>query len=343
MRKIFVALALGLLGPGGALAADGCQGRNLLADLPAAERRQLDRAVADTPYARGILWQARRGDQRITLVGTYHFDDPRHRATLDRIVPRLAEAAALYVEAGPEEEARLTDALRNDPSLMVEPAGPTLPERLTPAEWQTLSAAMADRGTPAVVAARMRPWYAAMLLGVSPCMIRSMNGDGEIAGLDRQLVTRAQAAGVPVRALEPWDTIFGIFAGLTPEEEIAMIRAALPSAALADDYAVTLADSYFAGDVWRIWEFGRLEALRNADLPKDQIDRQMQLAQTRLMDNRNRAWIAPLLAGAEAAARDGRGIVAGFGALHLPGRNGVLALLAQQGFTVTPLGADPAY
>ena len=63
----------------------------------------------------------------------------------------------------------------------------------------------------------------------------------------------------------------------------------------------------------------------------------------RLMDNRNRAWIAPLLAGAEAAARDGRGIVAGFGALHLPGRNGVLALLAQQGFTVTPLGADPAY
>ncbi|WP_282603861.1 TraB/GumN family protein [Paracoccus sp. PARArs4] len=336
MRKSLIALVISLFGAGASHAASGCEGRNLFADLTPSEAQELEAATAKIPYRRGILWQARRGDQHITLVGTYHFDDPRHRATLDRILPRIEDAAALYVEAGPQEEARLTDALRSDPTLMVDTDGPTLPERLTPDEWQALSAAMEDRGTPAVVASRMRPWYAAMILGVSPCMIRSMGG-GEVEGLDRQLVEGAEARGVPVRALEPWDTIFDIFDGLSPKDEIDMIRAALPSATLADDYAVTLADAYFAGDVWKIWEFGRLEALRNEALPRPEIERQMQLAQTRLMDNRNRAWIDPLVEGAEDAARDGKGIVAGFGALHLPGKNGVLALLAREGFSVTPL------
>ncbi|MBU2956698.1 TraB/GumN family protein [Paracoccus sp. 1_MG-2023] len=335
MRKTLIALVVSLFGAGAVHAANGCEGQNLFDQLDPDDRRELEDATAGVPFRRGILWRARRGDQQITLVGTYHFDDPRHRDTLAVIAPRIRDASALYVEAGPEEEAQLTRALQSDPSLMIDPEGPTLPERLSEEEWQELAIAMEDRGTPAVVASRMRPWYAAMILGVSPCMIRSMNG--EVEGLDRQLVEVAQQGDVPVRALEPWDTIFDIFAGLSPKDEIDMIRAALPSASLADDYAVTLADAYFAGDVWKIWEFGRLEALRNAALPKAEIERQMELAQTRLMDNRNRAWVAPLVEGAEDAARDGKGIVAGFGALHLPGENGVLALLAREGFAVTPI------
>ena len=47
-------------------------------------------------------------------------------------------------------------ALAKDPSLMVSQTGATLPERLSDAEWQALSEAMADRGTPAVITARMR-------------------------------------------------------------------------------------------------------------------------------------------------------------------------------------------
>lgn len=114
-----------------------------------------------------------------------------------------------------------------------------------------------------------------------------------------------------------------------------MIRASLPAASYADDYAVTLTDAYFDGDVWKIWEFGRFDAYANSGLSKEEVDRQMDLAQTRLMDDRNRAWIAPLLEGA-AEAGDG-GIVAAFGALHLPGEAGVLSLLQDEGFTITRL------
>lgn len=321
---------------GYAAQASVCQGTNLLAALPPDQRAEIDAAVAETPFARGLLWQASKGGQRMILLGTYHFDDPRHDAMLSRLEPILAEAAALFVEAGPKEERRLTEALAADPTLMVDPTGPTLPERLSARDWSLLSEAMADRGLPAVATAKLRPWYVAMMLGISPCMMRQMTQEGA-QGLDHRIVARALDRDVPVRALEPWDTVFTLFRDLTPGQEIEMIRAALPAAAHADDYAVTLTEAYFAGDVWAIWEFGRVDAYRNSGLSRDRVDAQMDLAQDRLMETRNRAWIAPLTAGARAAARQGRGIVAGFGALHLPGDQGVLRLLERDGWTILRL------
>lgn len=336
MRFWLAALAT-WAGLAGAAAASTCVGTNLFESMPAERLARIDEAVEGVPYHRGLLWRATRGDQRVTLVGTYHFGDPRHQQMLTRIEPDLAEAAALYVEAGPEEEARLTHALTEDPGLMVNLDGPTLPERLSPADWQSLSRAMSERGTPPMIAAKMRPWYVAMLLGVSPCMMEGLAENADLGGLDHMMVARARQTGLPVRALEPWDTVFTLFEGMTPEQEIDLIRASLPAAGYADDYAVTLTDAYFAGDVWKIWEFGRFDAYENSGLDRATVDEQMTLAQSQLMDRRNRAWIAPLTEGAAAAAQQGKGIVAGFGALHLPGEEGILRLLERQGWQITRL------
>lgn len=335
--RIWLAALATWAGLAGLAGAATCVGSNLFDAMPPERLSRIEAAVAEVPYYQGILWRATRGDQTITLVGTYHFGDPRHQAMLRRIEPALGQAAGLYVEAGPEEEARLTRALSENPGLMVNINGPTLPERLSDADWQALSRAMAERGTPAVVAAKLRPWYVAMLLGVSPCMMQGLAENGDAGGLDHLLVARAAQLGVPVAALEPWDTVFTLFDGMSPEQEIDLIRASLPAAGYADDYAVTLTDAYFAGDVWKIWEFGRFDAYANSGLSPATVDEQMRLAQTQLMDRRNQAWIAPLTRGAEAAARKGQGIVAGFGALHLPGEQGVLRLLERLGWRIERL------
>ena len=318
-------------------ARPACAGTNLIPSLPAERQAELAAAVADIPYHQGILWRATKDDMHITMVGTYHFGDPRHQTTLDRLAPNLDDAAALLVEAGPEEEARLTKALTEDPTLMVDADGPTLPERLTEEEWAVLSRAMADRGAPAMITSKLRPWYVAMMLGISPCMIKAMAKNGETGGLDHLLIEQAEAQDIPIRALEPWDTVFTIFGDLTADEEEDMIRSALPAAEYADDYAVTLAESYFAGDVWILWEFGRFDAYDKSGLTRSEVDDQVALAQRKLMDDRNRAWIAPLTEAARDAAATGQGIVAGFGALHLPGEAGVLSLLAADGWTIERL------
>ncbi|HRO13543.1 MAG TPA: TraB/GumN family protein [Paracoccus sp. (in: a-proteobacteria)] len=318
-------------------AAAECAGQDLFHAMTPAQRAELDAAVAGVPHARGIFWRATKGDARIDIVGTYHFPDLRHAATVARMAPLIATAGALLVEAGPEEEAKLTERLRSDPSLMIDARGPTLPERLGRADWQRVAQAMEDRGVPAVVASRLRPWYVAMMLGLSPCMLEQVQAQGDTGGLDHLLIEQAQEDGVPVLALEPWDTLFTLFDDMTSGEEEDMIRAALPAARHADDYATTTLEAYFAGDIWKIWEFGRLDAHASSGLSRAEVDRQTALAQAELMDARNRDWTRPLTDAADRAAAQGRHVVAAFGALHLPGQNGVLRLLEKDGWTVTEM------
>ena len=306
-----------------------CQGQNLIAAMPEAGRAGLRAAADGYPFARGNLWQAQKGDRVIHLLGTYHFDDPRHGATLDATLPLLDKATALLVEAGPAEEAALKARLASDPSAMVITSGPTLPETLPPEDWARLKAAMAARGIPGFVAAKFRPWYLSMMLSIPPC---AMAEAATSRGLDGQLIDLAAARNLPVRALEPFDTVRAIFDTLTPQDQIDMITTALASEDRADDMAATLADGYFAGDSRLIWEFNRLVALEEPGATPETVAADLAEMEQVLMANRNRAWIA----GIESAAGQGPVLVA-FGALHLSGEAGVLNLLAQQGWQLTRL------
>ncbi|HRM75677.1 MAG TPA: dihydropteroate synthase, partial [Paracoccus sp. (in: a-proteobacteria)] len=63
-------------------------------------------------------------------------------------------------------------------------------------EWKSLSVALEQRNLPAVVASRLRPWYVAVMLGMSPCMLRIVEERGDAGGLDHLLIARAEAAGI---------------------------------------------------------------------------------------------------------------------------------------------------
>lgn len=317
--------------------ANECVGQNLIDQLDPSMKAELQARVIGVPNRDGIFWKATKDGMEATIIGTYHFQDPRHEATLATFGAVVDDANALLVEAGPEEMAKLTETMANDPTIIADPTGPTLPERLSKEEWADLSEAMSERGIPGVIASRMRPWYVAMMMGISPCMMKGVAEAGGAEGLDQLLIARAQGAQVPVRALEPWNTLFTLFEDMTPSEEIDMIRASLPAAKHADDYATTLTDAYFNEDVWTMWEFGRIDAYQNSGLSRAEIDEQMAVAEEKLMVARNKSWIAPIdRAAAEAKAKGGH-IVVAFGALHLPGENGVISLLQKDGWSVTRL------
>lgn len=331
-----VAAALIACVPAVAGAATACAGRDLMADVPPARMAEMQAAADAVPFSRGLFWQAKKGEARIILAGTYHFGDDRHDAAVTRLRPVIARAGALLVEAGPKEEARLAEALRADPALMADPAGAVLPGKLGRADWHRLAAAMQARGVPPETAAHLRPWYLATMLGLSPCMLRQAAEGGDTGGLDHRLIAAAESEGTPIRALEPWDTLFSVFAGMTPTEQLDMLRAALPQAEHADDYATTLTEAYFSGNVWLLWEFGRYDAYDTSGLSRAEVDKLTDLTRRQLMDNRNHAWIAPLTQAAQAAAAQGKPVVAAFGALHLPGEAGVLRLLERDGWQVEP-------
>lgn len=323
----FVVLCLILVA--GPVAAE-CTGRNLLDQMDPAARAQITDAAAAQPFHSGNLWEATRGGARATLVGTYHLGDPRHQALLHSVTPLLDEATALLVEAGPEEEAALMAQAARDPSVFILP-DTTLPTLMAPAEWQTLSDAMSRRGIPGFMAAKFQPWYVSMLLAVPPCMMATA---AEKSGLDHLLIAAAQERGLPIRALEPHDTVFRLFGTFSQAEQIAMLRASLAIEGQAEDYLATLADSYFAGNSQISWELMRAMSLAQPGYTPEQVEADLARMEQALLIERNAAWI-PVI---ETAAANGPVVVA-FGALHLPGRTGVLALLEQAGFTITRLPA----
>jgi len=294
-----------------------------------AERARIEAMADAQPFPQGNTWTATRDGATLTIVGTYHLDDPRHAATVAALAPAIEGAATLLVEAGPDEEKALMDRLAADPSAMFITTGSTLLERLPPDLWLRLSRALAERGIPAFMAAKLQPWYATMLLAVPPCAMVAM---ADPKGLDGMLIDRATAAGVPVRALEPFDTVLKLFGGLTPEQELSMIESTLATEEQAEDFAFTLSEAYFQGESRLMWELMRAIALDLPGADAATVEAEFALMEELLMTARNRSWIP----GIEEAAARGPAVVA-FGALHLAGRDGVLDLLARNGWTISPL------
>ena len=306
-----------------------CAGKNLFAEMAPEKLAQITAAADAVPYARGNYWRATRGDEVITIVGTYHFDDPRHFPTLEVIAPAITAATTVLVEAGPDEEKALMDLIARDPSRMMIVDGPSLLEQLPPELWTRLSEALALRGIPGFMAAKMQPWYVTVLLAIPPCAMAQMQ---DPKGLDGMVVDTAEAAGVPVRGLEPFDTVFKIFGAMTHQEMVAMIQSTLAVEDRSEDYSATLADSYFAGESRVIWEYMRDVSYGMPGYSRDQVDAEFARMEELLMNMRNRAWIPVLTK----AAAEGP-VFAAFGALHLSGQEGVLNLLQQEGFTLEQL------
>ena len=331
LQRLVVAclLSLVLVAPVRAESPVACAGQDLIAGLPPAVRAGLRAAADAVPFPVGNFWRATKDGMQVSMIGTYHLDDPRHAALMQAAEPALRAASVLLVEAGSKEEAELMAHLARDPSAILAPEGPTLAETLPQAEWQRLAQAMRDRGIPPFMASRFRSWYVTMLLSVPPCALKLAAAGN---GLDKRLIARAGELRLPVVALEPYDTALKLFDGMDAAAQLAMIRSTLALEDQAADQMATLAATYFGQDSRMIWEFSRYASQDLPGTTPAEVDAGFAVMEAALMSTRNRGWI-PVI---EAAAAKGP-VFAAFGALHLSGDAGVLALLQARGWTIERL------
>ncbi|MDA0962571.1 MAG: TraB/GumN family protein, partial [Proteobacteria bacterium] len=307
-----------------AAATSFCAGADLRAEFAPDEVQALDRAAAAAPYGQGNHWIATRGNRVVHVIGTMHLDDPRWPGVMEALSPVVAGADRLLVEMTVEEQDAMRDTLARDPARAFITEGPTLPEMLSDRDWTRLSAAMADRRVPAVIASRMQPWLLALMLGLPTCALRNP-APGE-AGLDKRLMEVAAAAGVPVAGLEAFDDLHGLLTAGSPVEQLDLLMASLPMADRSDDQFATTAAIYFEENAGLAWEFARLQAMRGLDLPAERIEAVLADFEDRLLVQRNRAWMDTIL------TAPGDRIAVAVGALHLMGENGVLNLLDAAGY-----------
>lgn len=318
------ALAMGLAASTTASFAAPCQGTDQRGDIDPALRAEMRAQLDTAPFSEGLFWTAQRGDRIVFVIGTYHLNDPRFVNWVPVFEQALNGADLLLVESTDEDQIRLQKELSQDMSRAFISDGPSLIERLDKAEWAHIAALAKAAGVPTIVAAKMQPWFLSLALAMPLCAKQDPTIKN---GLDARLIAAARTKGTDVRALEDAMTVIRMLSDVPIDKQVEDLRSYLTLAQADENQLASLSAAYFDEQVL---EYALQEELRflTAPGPKSRSDRAIEMAgiMDKLLYRRNKAWL-PVI---EAAVGDH--IVVAVGALHLPGKDGVLQLLQNAGY-----------
>ncbi len=272
--------------------------------------------AAGAAGAAPALWKVADADSEIYLFGTLHALSPAAKWRTPAYDAAYARAETVWFEAdmGGADPARIMSILQRygvDPERR-------LSQKLAPADLQALS-----RHADLARIDHLRPWAAAMMLSMQPVASRGATLD---AGADLSMTRATRAGGKRLRAFETLEDQARMFASLPEPAEVKYLtnvirergqpRLPLPSLLQKPD----LESAWLAGDLARLGPglVGEMKLTNPAFYEA-------------LLKRRNVAWAQAL-----AEAMDGAGVdLVNVGALHLVGDDGLPALMAARGFTVT--------
>lgn len=245
------------------------------------------------------------------LLGTIHALPDGTAWETAPIAEAIAQAEVLVVEVAQLGDGRTAAALFKKRSAADEPGDLAL--RLEPALRPALAELLADSGESPAALRDLDTWAAVLTLA------QGVRHGDPANGVDRALI--AAFADKDVIELEGLAFQFDLFDTLPEREQRDLL------AALVRDHQRWSDDP---GHVTRKWLAGDATALADPGQSALLADPELREA---LLTRRNAAWagrIDGLLAGE-------RSVLVAVGAAHLPGPDGLAAILARYGYTVRPV------
>ncbi|UUV05409.1 TraB/GumN family protein [Ruegeria sp. YS9] len=303
-----------------------CEGVDLRPQLPEETRTKLQSAVAQIAYPEGNHWIARKGDTVLHIIGTLHSYDPRMEGVIDRLSPELSKADAFYFEVTQDDMDAFEKTMASDLSAVMITSGPTLIDLMAEDDWDALSAALAQRGIPGWMAAKMRPWFLTMMLSIPPCMIEDPNAT---YGMDARLNDLAVEQGIPQHSLERIEDLMAMFDSHPLEKQVeSLVRLSGAMQGNADQLA-TMANAYLEEKHAEIIQLARLQGLEQSGLSPEAFDAEWRNFEQQMLVQRNANWMAQML-----DIRD-QTVVIAVGAGHLSDDYGLLNQLEEAGYVLT--------
>ena len=307
-----------------------CSGTNVLRELQrtdASAHARVESAAAATENSNAILWRIEKaGVEPSHLFGTMHLTDERIHTLSPAVKAAHGGARRLVLELDDLSPDGFLKLLAGSPqlvSLMLFTDGRRLNQVLSPDDYRIVSEALAQSGVPGEAAGLFRPWMATMLLAVPACEQRRMKAG--LIPLDLRLAKEAEARGVKPVGLETLESQFRSLSSTPEADQIEMLKAAARLYGRVEDFAETMVQLYLERRLGAIWPLQLALAERVGVAP-----RVFDTAEQSLLITRNFGMRDNSLAHLE----EGNAFVA-VGALHLPGKQGLVSLLREAGYTVT--------
>jgi uncharacterized protein YbaP (TraB family) len=254
---------------------------------------------------------------RIALLGTVHAGLPRFYPLPDEVERAFGAARRLLVEVDVDAQAAAIRAVGIELALL--PDGATLEATLRPRTLRALRDAYRDRPWALQSMRRLQPWALALQL---PDLDDERMGVDPRDGLERHLVARARARGLPVLELERADAQVRAFAGGSLDEQDAALALRLEHRAA---HARTFRRIV---DAWRTGDLEALAALKDFAFPPAGP---LAGLRRRLFAERDEG-LADALSAALGTPEPAMALV---GALHLAGPDALQHALARRGVSVT--------
>jgi uncharacterized protein YbaP (TraB family) len=259
---------------------------------------------------RGLLWEiSKPGSMPGYLFGTIHSEDPEVLQLSAAVQQALDDASRVVLEVLMDTESMIYTS-----AAMLMTDGRLLSAMLGESLFAQTAAAMQARGIPEVVVERMKPWAVAITLAMPPAVTGQM--------LDLTLYQFALENSKPVYGLETIHEQLDVFEGMSPDDQVELLKDALEQSPGIDTLHARLLAAYKRRDL------AALVALNESSM-KTGDQRLARDFQQRLILDRNRRMAERLQEHLQAG-----GAFIAVGALHLPGEQGLLELLEQRGYSV---------
>jgi uncharacterized protein YbaP (TraB family) len=260
-----------------------------------------------------LYWAiSKEGQPAGFLLGTIHSEDPRVLDFPDRFSEELARNRVFAMEMVPDLPTltRLTEFMHYQD-------GTTLESRIGTVRFDRLRNALSAYRVPDEWISRMKVWAAMLTLSVPPPRSGFF--------MDFSLSLRAAGAGLEVIGLETLEQQLSFLEDMPFEQQLSLLDQALQDYDKVEQLHLDMVDTYLRGD---------LDALRaKAEEQLGQLDPATRRYFTEQgIDARNRRMVETLLP----QLSQGMVFVA-VGALHLPGKTGLVQLLREEGYELQPL------
>ena len=279
-------------------------------------------SLAPQALARGFMWEARKGEASVLLLGTIHVGQRNLTELTATQVGRVRETEVIALEADVFDAERTMAAFQRH--ALLAPGAPGLDRTLPPALRARLEKLLPRFGLVPEAVWRMKPWVVANNLVV---LEATRLGFSPALSTEAQLAALARAGGQPIAEIE------------SVERQLALFDSAPPSLQLAYLEEAVAGIESGAGE-------GDIRALVEAWHRSDAKALEARVTAMQASANAGERWIAAhviegrhgaMLEAIDRLAASGRPHVVAVGSLHFFGPRGLLDGLRARGYRITPL------
>ena len=278
-------------------------------------------ATEAEPAVRGgknpqILWMVQSSQNTIYLAGSIHVLQKHHYPLHHAFDDAFNESSRVMFEVD-------LDGLSSPPAQMnmlrkgLYLNGESLPNVLSPESYATAKANLTKLGLNIEDFHRMKPWMTAT--AVMALELQKL-GFESAYGVDRHFFEKAQATGKAIQGLETVEFQFDLFDKLSPSiQEQFLLQTLEELKSLGTQVS----------DVVKAWKQGNVQELETLLAGMEEYPELNQA----LVINRNNDWFPHI----EKALQEKEPVFIVVGALHLLGKEGLVAILKEKGYLVKQL------